>query len=163
MTRRAPPLEIISRYPTTKRSVHRPTSRWTAIYLKLLVVCGAAALVGCKALPQYQFARSLPLSRSNTPIDLVGPEGVVSRAASVRTTRQLAATGDTALLDYHLAAMQELGAPPLLTGNGVQLLIDGPRTYHAMFTAIEQAHRYIFVESFIFEEDWWFAPGYQEH
>ncbi len=152
MTRRAPPLEIISRYFTTERTVHPPGGRWTAIFLRFLVLCGAAALVGCKALPQYQFARSLPLSRSNTPIDLVGPEGVVSRAASVRTTRQLAATGDTALLDYHLAAMQELGAPPLLTGNGVQLLIDGPRTYHAMFTAIEQAHRYIFVESFIFEE-----------
>ena len=152
MTRRAPPLEIISRYPTTKRSVHRPTSRWTAIYLKLLVVCGAAALVGCKSLPQYQFARSLPLSRSNTPIELVGPNGVVSRAASLRATRKLETTGDTSLLDYHLAAMQELGAPPLLTGNGVDLLIDGPRTYRAMFGAIEQARSYIFVESFIFEE-----------
>jgi cardiolipin synthase len=77
---------------------------------------------------------------------------MVSRAASLRTTRQLASTGDTALLDYHLAAMRDLGAPPLLTGNHVELLIDGPRTYHAMFTAIEQAHRYVFVESFIFEE-----------
>jgi cardiolipin synthase len=70
----------------------------------------------------------------------------------VRTTRKLAATGETDLLDYHLAAMQELGAPPLLAGNGVELLIDGPRTYRAMFGAIEQAHSYVFVESFIFEE-----------
>jgi cardiolipin synthase len=108
--------------------------------------------VGCKALPEYQFARSLPLSRSNTQVDLVSPDGMVSRAASLRTTRKLAASGDTSLLDYHLAAMQELGAPPLLTGNGVELLIDGPRTYRAMFTAIEQAHSYVFVESFIFEE-----------
>ena len=64
---------------------------------------------------------------------------MVSRAASLRTSRQLAATGDTALLDYHLAAMRDLGAPPLLTGNGVELLIDGPRTYHAMFAAIDKA------------------------
>jgi cardiolipin synthase len=152
VTRRAPPLEIISRYFTTERTTHRPKGRWVAIFLRLLVLCGAAALAGCKALPQYQFARSLPLSRSDTPVDLVSPEGMVGRAASLRTTRQLAATGDTALLDYHLAAMRDLGAPPLLTGNAVQLLIDGPRTYHAMFTAIEQAHRYVFVESFIFEE-----------
>ena len=77
---------------------------------------------------------------------------MVSRAARVRVTRQLAEVGDTALLDYHLAAMQDIGAPPLLTGNSVQLLIDGPRTYQAMFAAIENARRYIFVESFIFEE-----------
>ena len=77
---------------------------------------------------------------------------MVGRAASLRATRQLAATGDTALLDYHLAAMRDLGAPPLLTGNGVQLLVDGPQTYRAMFKAIESAREYILVESFIFEE-----------
>jgi cardiolipin synthase len=103
-------------------------------------------------LPQIEFARQLPLSRSSTPVDLVSPAGMVSRAASLRTTRKLAQTGDTELLDYHLAAMRDLGAPPLLTGNGVELLIDGPRTYRAMFAAIEQARRYILVESFIFEE-----------
>ena len=70
----------------------------------------------------------------------------------MRLTRKLAATGDTSLLDYHLAAMRDIGAPPLLTGNGVELLIDGPRTYAAMFAAIEQAREYVLVESFIFEE-----------
>ena len=77
---------------------------------------------------------------------------MVGRAASMRTTRQLADTGDTTLLDYHLAAMRDLGAPPLLTGNGVELLIDGPSTYRAMFAAIESARAYLLVESFIFEE-----------
>jgi len=116
----------------------------------------AASLVlvcpGCKTLPQYQFARTLSLSRSREPVDLVSPDGMVSRAARVRMTRQLAATGDTDLLDYHLAAMQEIGAPPLLTGNAVELLIDGPSTYRAMFAAIEHAHDYVFLESFIFED-----------
>jgi cardiolipin synthase len=110
------------------------------------------ALTACQVMPQVQFARSVPLSRSSTPIDMVSPEGRVGRAASLRTTRQLAETGDTALLDYHLAAMRDLGAPPLLTGNSVQLLVDGPATYRAMFQAIEAAREYIFVESFIFEE-----------
>jgi cardiolipin synthase len=77
---------------------------------------------------------------------------MVSRAERVRVTRQLAATGETALLDYHLAAMRDIGAPPLLTGNRVELLIDGPRTYQAMFAAIEAARQYLLVESFIFEE-----------
>ena len=76
----------------------------------------------------------------------------MSRAQRVRLTRELANTGDTALLDYHLAAMSDIGAPPLLTGNHVDLLIDGPRTYAAMFAAIAQARAYVLVESFIFEE-----------
>src|SRR6185295_4651887 len=85
-------------------------------------------------------------------LDLVSPDGMVSRAARVRVTRQLAATGETALLDYHLGAMQDIGAPPLLTGNSVELLIDGPSTYRAMFAAIERAREYVYVESFIFED-----------
>jgi cardiolipin synthase len=99
-----------------------------------------------------KFARTLPLSRSRVPVDIENANGMLSRAERVRASRQLAATGDTALLDFHLAAMQEIGAPPLLTGNRVQLLIDGPRTYAAMFSAVEKARDYVFVESFIFEE-----------
>jgi cardiolipin synthase len=118
----------------------------------VLLICSAATLAGCQVLPEVKFARQLPLSRSSTPVDLVSPQGMVSRAASLRATRRLAHTGETGLLDYHLAAMRDLGAPPLLTGNGVELLIDGPRTYRAMFAAIEKARRYILVESFIFEE-----------
>lgn len=99
-----------------------------------------------------QFARTLPLSRSRTPVDLESADGMVSRAERVRVSRALAATGDTNLLDYHLAAMQDIGAPPLITGNQVQLLIDGPSTYSAMFAAIDKAQHYVLVESFIFEE-----------
>ncbi|HTU68538.1 MAG TPA: phospholipase D-like domain-containing protein [Steroidobacteraceae bacterium] len=110
------------------------------------------ALTGCKTLPQYRFARSLPLSRSSQPVDVVSPDGMVSRAERMRLSKRLENTGDTALLDYHLGAMQELGAPPLLTGNAVDLLIDGPSTYRAMFASIEKARDYVFVESFIFED-----------
>jgi cardiolipin synthase len=99
-----------------------------------------------------KFARTLPLSRSQTPLDIEGPDGTLNRAQRVRLTRELADTGDTALLDYHLAAMSDLGAPPLLTGNHAELLIDGPRTYAAMFAAIARAREYVLVESFIFEE-----------
>lgn len=104
-----------------------------------------AVFSGCRSLPDVELARTLPLSRSRVPIDIESPDGVISRATRVRVSRQLAEVGDTSLLDYHLAAMQEIGAPPLLTGNDVELLIDGPRTYRAMFGAIEKARRYIFV------------------
>lgn len=103
-------------------------------------------------MPQVELARTVPLSRSPLPVDLESPQGAVGRAAALRTSRALAKVGETSLLDYHLAAMRDLGAPPLLTGNQAELLIDGPRTYHAMFAAIEKAREYILVESFIFEE-----------
>ena len=148
MTRRAPPLDSISRHTTTEPSVHRPQRRWTV----WLVLCVSTALAGCHVLPEMQFARTLPLSRSRTPVDIEGADGMLSRAERVRVSRQLSTTGDTALLDYHLAAMQDIGAPSLLTGNQLELLIDGPRTYAAMFSAIEKAREYVFVESFIFEE-----------
>jgi cardiolipin synthase len=113
---------------------------------------GITLLAACQVTPEVQFARAVPLSRSQTPVDVVSPQGRVGRAASLRTTRQLAKTGDTALLDYHLAAMRDLGGPPLLSGNGVELLVDGPQTYRAMFAAIAEAREYVLVESFIFEE-----------
>ena len=149
MTRRAPPLAINSRLSTTQRSVHRLHGRWAVL---LSVLCSTALLGACRALPQVQLARTVPLSRSPTPVDIESPNGPVGRANALRASRKLADAGDTALLDYHLAAMRDLGAPPLLTDNSAELLIDGPRTYRAMFAAIEKAREYIFLESFIFEE-----------
>jgi len=147
VTRRAPPLEVISRQSSTRRSAHRPLGRWAVLLTTLCIT-----LTACQVAPEVHFARSVPLSRSTSPVDILSPDGMVGRAASLRASRQLATTGATALLDYHLAAMRDLGAPPLLTGNGVQLLVDGPQTYRAMFKAIEAAREYILVESFIFEE-----------
>ena len=156
MTRRAPPLEIISRHTTTEPSVHRPSRRWAGLVsrplLLPLLALLAFAVTGCRTLPDVELARTLPVSRSKIPVDIESRDGMVSRANSVRLTRKLAATGDTALLDYHLAAMNEIGAPPLLLDNAVELLIDGPRTYQAMFAAIAAAREYVLVESFIFEE-----------
>src|SRR4051812_42317509 len=68
VTRRAPPLEIISRHSTIEQSVHRRLRRWTA-----LLVCAAVMTAGCRTVPDVELARSLPLSRSSKPIDMVGP------------------------------------------------------------------------------------------
>jgi cardiolipin synthase A/B len=152
VTRRAPPLGINSRQPTTEPSVHRPTRRWTGLVFFCLGAAWLLLSAGCRTLPDIELARTLPVSRSRVPVDIESPQGMVGRAASVRLTRKLASTGDTALLDYHLAAMREIGAPPLLLDNSVDLLIDGPRTYRAMFAAIEKARHYVLLESFIFEE-----------
>ncbi|HEX6362672.1 MAG TPA: phospholipase D-like domain-containing protein, partial [Albitalea sp.] len=45
---------------------------------------------------------------------------------------------------------------PLVAGNRIELLVDGPATYAAMFEAIEQAREHIDLESYIVEAD---GPG----
>jgi cardiolipin synthase A/B len=42
---------------------------------------------------------------------------------------------------------------PLTSGNAVRLLIDGPRTYEAMFAAIAAAKDHVNLETYILEED----------
>ena len=51
MTRRAPPLEIISRHTTTEPSVHRPTRRWAGL-VYLLSLCSLFS--ACRTLPDVE-------------------------------------------------------------------------------------------------------------
>jgi len=61
--------------------------------------------------------------------------------------------GPTDLLDRHIALIESIGGSPLVAGNKVTLLIDGPATYAAMFKAIENAKDHINLETYIFEDD----------
>jgi cardiolipin synthase len=59
----------------------------------------------------------------------------------------------TDILDRHIALIESIGGSPLVAGNKVTLLIDGPATYAAMFKAIQNARDHINLETFIFEDD----------
>jgi cardiolipin synthase len=52
-----------------------------------------------------------------------------------------------------VGAIQRVAGSPLIAGNQVELLIDGPRTYAAMLAAMAQARRSIHVETYIFSDD----------
>jgi len=62
-------------------------------------------------------------------------------------------SGDLDILDKQITLEQEIVGNPLVMGNKVTLLQDGPATYQAMFSAIAQAKDHINVESFIIEND----------
>jgi cardiolipin synthase A/B len=85
-------------------------------------------------------------------LSVIGPKGQLDRAARERITRRLARFGDDNLLERHLATMQAVSDAPLITGNRVKLLVDGPRSYAAMFAAIASAKRHINIEMYIFDE-----------
>ena len=53
----------------------------------------------------------------------------------------------------HLAVEEAISDAPLVAGNEVTLLNDGPRTYHAMLRDIAHARHFVHMESYIFEDD----------
>jgi cardiolipin synthase len=48
---------------------------------------------------------------------------------------------------------QAITGRPLVAGNRVTLLVDGPAAYKAIFDAIEQAQDHIHLETFILADD----------
>ena len=60
-------------------------------------------------------------------------------------------TGDAAALGY--AGFEAQAASPVLSGNAMQLLIDGEETFEAIFEAIRQADSYILIQFYIVRDD----------
>lgn len=90
--------------------------------------------------------------RASEPLAMVGPRGDVGRLLRERITERLATIGKGNLLGRHLPAMEVADAAPLVAGNRVHLLVDGPRTYAEIFHAISGAQDHVNIEMFIFDE-----------
>ncbi len=83
-----------------------------------------------------------------------GQEGVVSEARGELLLRQLEGNTDApAMLRTHLAYEQSIAIDsPLVIGNKVTLLQNGPVTHEAMFAAIRTATDHINLETYIFDD-----------
>ena len=81
--------------------------------------------------------------------------GPVSAGKSAAILEELKSkSGDIDILQKHLALEQAINADsPLVLGNKLVLLQDGPATYQAMFAAIRKAKDHINLETYIFEDD----------
>ena len=55
--------------------------------------------------------------------------------------------------DARLSGFETLAGTPFLSGNDCRLLIDGEATFAAIFTALEQADRYVLVQFHIVRDD----------
>ncbi|MDD2266312.1 MAG: cardiolipin synthase [Sulfuricurvum sp.] len=63
-------------------------------------------------------------------------------------------SGDIDILNKHLAMEQAINTDsPLVLGNKLVLLQDGPQTYQAMFAAIRAAKNHIHLETYTFGDD----------
>lgn len=119
--------------------------------LRILCVIGLGLLgTACAALPEVHYL-STALSAPANPT-VTGAQGTLSakKSASLLAGRWRNSHADVAAL----AALEEAATgSPLIAGNKVTLLHDGPQTMAAMIEAISAAKDHINLETYIFDQD----------
>jgi cardiolipin synthase len=115
-----------------------------------LVSSFALLMAGCATLPDTQ---ALTQRHSAQAASFAGAAGPLSQRQSAAIAAELKRrSGDLDILDKQIALEQEVVGTPLMVGNRVSLLLDGPATYAAMFAAIAAAKDHVNVESYIVED-----------
>lgn len=109
------------------------------------------AFAGCSALPTIVPDMARHQAR---PLQFEGARGPLSAQESKAILSRLQSRGqETSIFDRHLALEEAVTGSPLITGNKVVLLQDGPATYQHMFAAIRNAKNHINLETYIIEDD----------
>jgi len=118
--------------------------------LQLTGLC-VILFAGCRSIPTLVPDMAM---RPPHPIQFDGSRGPLSAAQSRTILARMEKNGaDTHIFDQHLALEAEIVGGPLMVGNQVDLLVDGPTTYRAMYAAIGQARDHINMETYIIEDD----------
>ena len=118
---------------------------------KVLFAFSLSALSACSSIPIMVPDMAM---QSSKPPTLENARGPLSAAQSKKILANIKKDGvETNIFDKHLALISEVVGSPLVIGNKVDLLIDGPSTYAAMLSAIDNAKDHINMETFIFEDD----------
>src|SRR5574340_578856 len=115
-----------------------------------VAVCCLLAFAGCASLPDAEREMS-----HTEVVTFKAAHGPVSASKSAEIIEGLERkSGDTDILQKHLAVEQAINIySPLVLGNKLVLLQDGPATYQAMFAAMRAAKDHINLETYIFEND----------
>lgn len=121
--------------------------------LKITVATAYCLLIatGCATLPDTEFLTERYATQSAQFESARGPLSEKRSAAIVAELKRK--SGDLDILDKQITLEQEIVGSPLVVGNRVTLLQDGPATYQAMIAAISSAKDHVNVESYIIEDD----------
>ena len=113
------------------------------------LAAGLLGLAGCAALPAVELELAVPAQ-----VEFQGEHGAVSEARGEQLLQQLEhSTAAPDMLRTHLAYEQAIAIDsPLVMGNKVTLLQNGPDTHAAMFEAIRAAIDHINLETYIFDD-----------
>lgn len=85
-------------------------------------------------------------------VDMTGRRGRMTAAQREALIKRVGAAGGSNDLNRHLLAMASFGEVDLYAHNDAALLIDGPKTFAAMFEAIAQARHSVLLQSYIIED-----------
>ncbi len=123
------------------------------IRLMIILISTIGLCAACATLPKVSEVIGETQNGGETP-HIRAAEGFLSAEQSKRVIDRLQhKVNPTDLLERETAIMEAVSGSPLIKGNKVSLLVDGPATYAAMFRAIENAKDHINMETFIFEAD----------
>ncbi|MBZ0069772.1 MAG: cardiolipin synthase B [Thiobacillus sp.] len=117
-----------------------------------LAACLVFTVTGCASFPDAAQEMDAPHTQV---VAFEGARGPVSDSRSAAIIDKLEdSSGDSGILQKHLAMEQAINIDsPLVLGNKLTLLQDGPATYQAMFAAMRAAKDHIHLETYIFEDD----------
>lgn len=115
-----------------------------------LALLAAFFATGCATLPDTAFLSERYTSQAAQFESARGPLSARRNAAIAAELRRR--SGPLDILDRQLVLEQEIVDSPLVLGNKVTLLQDGPATYRAMFEAIRAAKDHVNMETYIIED-----------
>lgn len=134
-------------FQTLVSHLHRTMGRtiWLAALASLM------SISGCASLPDATHVLTPP---AQAKIEFETAKGPVSGKTSTAILQDIKSeTGNIDILQKHLKYEQAINPDnPLVLGNKLTLLQDGPATYQAMFAAIRNAKDHINLETYIFED-----------
>ncbi len=121
--------------------------------LVLLPVVLLGLPAGCATLPKVsEVIRNAPDNADS--LQIASARGFLSPEQSKTLLDRLKQSVDpTDLLERHAAVIETVTSNPLVKGNRVTLLIDGPATYAAMFEAVRSARDHVHLETYVMEDD----------
>ncbi|MDP1708796.1 MAG: cardiolipin synthase [Gammaproteobacteria bacterium] len=118
----------------------------------ILLIC-LSLLTACASLPDTNDFLDTSVRKHSAP-RLENARGPLSAQQSKAILDKLSAqAGNPDIMQRHLAFTEAIVESPLVIGNQVRLLQDGPSTYSAMFSAIQSAKNHINMETFTIEDD----------
>ncbi|MGW8307019.1 MAG: phospholipase D-like domain-containing protein [Achromobacter pulmonis] len=134
--------------PASPRATARAgAAGWWRAWRAAALASGIAVLAACASVPDAR-ERAARQAQAGLSAD--------AARESYRRGHAIAADPRNARDDFlarHLAVEEAVSGAPLVAGNRVRLLTDGPGTYQDMLRSIAQARRYVHMETYIFDDD----------
>ena len=139
--------KLVSPFSSLPQMIWR--NRSNLCRMAVFAAVGAVLLGACETLPEVSRG-----PRNMHAVRFEDGKGPLTGAQSAAIIARLkTSSGGTSILERHIALEQSFVDSPLLVGNHVTLLKDGPATYQAMFAAIRKAKDHIHLETYIIEDD----------